>query len=459
MRIAAIASGFMVTAIAGLVLAALPLNQAAGAVPPHPQLRSITMIGRLPRPTPAATQLQNWIHALANGNTSAQSRARRLLIAAGKAAVPALKNALHQNPTIQVHQRLQAALDALYIRDALRAPLVSVRARNASVKTIIGVLCDQVGMYPYFPSKPAWKAQRLNINVQRQPFWKVLLRIAKITGVGPTGAQYGPAAGFFFDRPGLFSHASAVSIHGNIALVIQSAWQKTIYGSQQTSGQGHRELVIKYCGLYVPTPHVLLQTSPLEVRLAVDDQHRILALPTPNRYLIYDFDNSNSPEFSSPWSLVLGRPSTKAKFLARLQTRLIVAASTEPQVQRCSHLEAGKATMHFAGITVAFGQPIQAGNRWKEVMHISVPVRLAKLPSISALMARLTAVPVNPFYFLNSDGQSLTDMVAGGYGNLKHYQGTFFITGGKPATVVATIYRHTTVITVPFEFHHILLLR
>ncbi len=459
MRIAAIASGFRVTVWAGLALAALPLDRAAGAVPPHPQLKSIIMIARQQHPAPDAARLSRWIHDLANGNTKTQSRAGRLLIAAGKAAVPALKNALHQLHTVQVHQRLQAALDTIYIRHALRAPLVSVRARNASVKTIIGVLCDEVGMYPYFPPKPAWTAQRLNINVQRQPFWKVLLRIAKITGIGPTGAEGNSPTMCFFDRPGLFSHASTVSIHGNIALIIQSARQKTIYGSQQTSGQGHRELVIKYCGLYVPTPHVLLQIAPLEVRLAVDDQHRILALPTPIRYMIYDFGGNTSAMFSFPWPVVLGRPSTKAIFLARLQTCLIVAASTEPQVQKCSHLEAGKATMHFAGITVAFGRPIRAGNRWKEVMHISVPVRLAKSPRIRALMARLTAVPVNPFYFLNSDGQPLTDMVAGGYGNLKHYQGTFFITGGKPATVEATIYRHTTVITVPFEFHHIPLLR
>ncbi|NNM88684.1 MAG: hypothetical protein HKL95_09210 [Phycisphaerae bacterium] len=444
--------------VTGFVGCAWPHARATGDAAKlvgHTPPISIIMLAKPQPPAPDAAKISAWIHDLALGNAADQTRARQLLVVTGDDAVPALKKALDKPRTAKSHQRLRAALDAIYTADALRGPLVSVRAKNASLKSVIGVLCDEAGMYPYFPPHPTWSAQHMNINIQQQPFWTVLLRIAKATGVGPTNAQYGPSAGFFFDRHGLFTPGSVVAIHGDFAMVIRSARQISVYGSQQTSGQGHRELVVKYCGLHVPTPHVLFQTSPLMVRLAVDDQHRILAAPASIRSSPYSTTIINSPVFGFPWQAILGRPSTKAKFITLLQTRLRVTAATDPQVIRCGDLAKGKGSMHFDGMTIKFGQPTLAGTTWKEVMKISLPTRTDKSRRMAAVMARLTNTFPSPFHFRSSHGQLLVSTGGGGYGNPKHYQGTFYFSNDKPATVELKIYRHATVITLPFKFQHI----
>ena len=447
--------------VTSFAAAALPHARAIGAAaklvgPAQPV--SIIMLARPQPPTPDAAQISAWIHDLAGGNAASQKHAEPLLIAAGSAALPALQKALHTPRPVQARQRLRAALNTIAIRNALRGPLVSVRAKNGSIKSILGVLCDQVGMYTFFPPHNTWAAQRLNIDVQRQPFWKVLLRIARTTGISPTSVEYGPSAGLFFDRPGLFTHGS-VAIHGTFALVIRSARQITIYGSQQTSGQGHRELVVKYSGLYVPTPHVLFETSPLMVRLAEDDQHRILAVPGPIGYSPSGFDDINSTVFGPPWHVTLGRPSSKAEFLALLQTRLTAAVATDAHMKRCRHLAGGKATMHIQGLNIKFSRPTRAGNQWKELMNVSVPPGLARSRRIAALMARLTNSFPTPFHFHGSHGQLLRVTGGGGYSDPTHYQTTFVFSNGQPRTVEVKVYRHITILTVPFEFQHIPLLR
>jgi hypothetical protein len=163
--------------------------------------------------------------------------------------------------------------------------------------------------------------------------------------------------------------------------------------------------------------------------------------------------------FGYPWQVTLGRPSTKAKFLALLQARLTATVATDPQVERCGNLAAGKGTMHLAGITVAFGRPIRAVNRGKEVMNVSVPARLTKSQRIAALMARFTTMFPSPFHFRSSHGQLLVSTVGRGYGNPRHYQSTFYFSAGKPSTVEVKVYRHITIITLPFKFQHIPLRR
>ncbi len=451
-----------VLVMACLTAAALPPARAAvtvvkPVVPPRPI--SIIMLAKPQPPAPDAAKISTWIHDLALGSGADQTRARDLLVATGDDAVPALKKALHQPPTTVAHKRLRAALDAIYTADALRGPLVSVRARNASLKSIIGVLCDEVGMYPYFPPHPTWAAQRLKINIQQQPFWRVLLRIAKATGVGPTDAQYGPSPGFFFDRHGLFTRKSVVAIHGAFAMAIRSARQITVYGSQQASGQGHRELIVKYCGLHVPTPHVLFETSPLMVRLALDDQHRILAAPSSINSSTYGTQVINSPIFGFPWQVTLGRPSTKAKFIVLLQTRLRVTVATDPQVKGCRDLATGKASIHFGGVVIKFSRPTLAGTTWKQVMNTSVQVKTAKSRRMAAMIARLATIFPSPFHFRSSHGRLLVKTGGSGYGNLGHYQSIFYFSNGKPNTVEVKLYRHLTIITLPFKFKHILLRR
>lgn len=457
MRFADMKNYVVVLVTAGPAMVGGSLAQVGTAAPTHHvavRPPAIIMLAKPHSPLPDAAQISNWINDLAPGHRAAQAPARAHLIAAGDAAAPALRKALHSAALTPLRQRLRTTLDGIIEADALRGPMVSLRAKSAALKAILEVVCEEAGMHASFPSVTPGLAQRLTVNVQQQPFWKVVQRIAKVTGISPASENDPP--GFNFSRQGLFTGGSRVVMAGAFALVIRSARQISVYGREQTSGPGHRELLVRYCGLLVPTRHALVQIGPPIIRLAIDNTHRTLATPGKIIYPIYEAYNT-SLMYGYPGKLTLDRASTKATLISKLRLALPIIISTGRQVDKTGGLQAGGAEIHFDQVHIKFGRPKRAGKQWDIAMDVSAPVAASGRLPVRALMSRLMAFPT-PLMFRTAHGRLLNTPNGGGLGNLTHYAYNFNFNGGKPATVQLPVYNHVTGHILRFNFKDVPLL-
>ena len=100
-----------------------PAAKTTRPVPPiapaaHPATSSDKPNIAVPPPTPA--QIQRWIHALAGDQYGIRHRAARKLLAAGDAAIPAMKTALQGLTTPERRHLLRQIIRKISILDYLR---------------------------------------------------------------------------------------------------------------------------------------------------------------------------------------------------------------------------------------------------------------------------------------------------------------------------------------------------
>ncbi len=462
MRVAAIARGFMGTALAGMALATLPLDQAAGAAPPHPQLRSIIMLAK-PRHRPnEAMRIAAWIHDLSSQRYTTREHAQKHLIAAGDAAVPALSDMLHVARTPQVQTDISTALLAIQRADARRGPLVTLRAAKMPVPDIIRRICQQAGIRAKFYPAVNHCHRRLSVNVRRRPFWNVLRRIAAVTGISPTRSGYGNSKSpLQFGPHGLFEKGAPVFTDGRVAIVVESLH---LYHSRQFAAAAmlspSRSLQVRMVVLWCPVHTQWVYSLSATVSAAVDDRAKVLvsaAKPSQSGA----WSDTGATEDVFPCEIGLGWPTAGAKVIKTLQGHVSVVMSLGWRTYKVTNLQSGRARLKCGDMLLSFGKPKRAAGHWDVGLSIRSP-RTSLIAS--AFSNHVLGGHTIQFYTASSRKLAL-----GGNGlisegglirtawrkgcDIDYY--SLHLTGGRPATALIRFHGQLAHLRFPFMFRNV----
>ncbi|NNM88685.1 MAG: hypothetical protein HKL95_09215 [Phycisphaerae bacterium] len=433
--------------------------------------------------------------------------AERHLITADDAALPALRHALAQPTLPRIRQRLRAALEAIAQADALRGPLITLQLKKATLQTVFTKLCIPAGIGPDLypmgasltPPPPYFQHTFLTINVQRQPFWQVMRRIAKVTGVSPTADGFtGPELHIGGQPPmvpGIFGARMPVDIqgafviapqwpwadpqaplmqrrpvgpevhHATMHVLIRRVWRLTLIpGSTRT----RKKLLLLVNVLWCPAGNRLIEFGPLQITQAVDDTGKSLLLParpdTPRRA------NWNSGWSASGQMIVfncpewLKHPSPHAKMLSRLRGRFPVRLCFDRRQYQLKNLSSGNARFYWRGLKVQFGRPILQSpapgqtdlQRWRVRVLIDSGVASQRQRWLAGHLAQQFE-EMSAVKFYSASGTYLGTNQPGGYYRAD-WKGSYDyeISGGKPVRAHVTLYRQTNVkLTVPFVLKNV----
>ncbi len=453
--------------------------------------------------TPTGNQLSAWIRVIFQGPPAGVSAAQNHLIVAGDAALPALRHALAQPTLPLIRQRLRAVLAAITQADALRGPLITLELKNATLQTVLTKLCLPVGIgpdfYPMFasltPPPPYFRHTFLTINVQRQPFWQVVQRIAKLTGVSPTPDGFaGPELHIGAQPPmvpGVFGTPMPVDIQGAFVIAPQWPWSNpmTRLIRQGRGGPGamhvlirpgerpvivpgstpiKKRLLLLVNVLWCPAGNRLTDFGPLEITQAVDNTGQSLLLPAkpdfPRRA------NWNSDWRASGQMIVfncpewLKHPSPHATMLSTLRGRFPVRLCFDRREYQLKNIPSGKARFYWRGLKIQFGKPILESpapgqtdlQRWKVPVFIDSGIASQRQRWLAGPLAQQFE-EMSAVKFYSASGKYLPTNQPGGYyrANWKGFY-DYEISGGKPVRARIALYRQTRVkFTVPFVLKNV----
>ncbi len=254
-------------------------SSAKATVPRPPsvlQLPDIVMLGAAPS-RPSEVQIAQCVKLVEGKRRSAWPPAMlRTLVLAGGPAEVALKAALNGPTTPQMRLRLRAALVAIEERQVGAGPLVTLHMINAPVLVVLQRLCNQVApdstFSKYFgPFMP----QRLTIHVRRQPFWKVVARIAAESGISPFCDEFYNADGTFYFRPaGDIERGTPVSRAGSLMVALEDAvvHQRIHFAWLKPAGAVH--LQINFNAYWAPDSGRIIAAGPVEINDMRDGKGR-----------------------------------------------------------------------------------------------------------------------------------------------------------------------------------------
>ncbi|NNM88683.1 MAG: hypothetical protein HKL95_09205, partial [Phycisphaerae bacterium] len=361
MRIADVKPWAAIVAVACL-LAARPVPAVSGATPPRPR-PAMAVASRppaiimLPRTQPVFTpkQIAAWIGKLSSPHAAIRRQAKRHLITVGTAAVAPLKAALAGWTTPQMRWDMRDLLGAIAEAKALRGPLVTLKLAHAPLRIILQRLCRQAGFTAQFAgTQLQWTTRRLGIHVERQPFWKVIQRMAYVTGASPCGNDfYVPAGLLNFCRHGTLARHTPVYRKGALLLAVQaSSGGETATFSAPSGQRTSGGFSVGVMGLWAPGSAAVEQVGPVQFTQALDNRGRSLLASTVSQYC---YQSNSHDEFS--FAPRLHWPSPHATKLAVLAGEIPMALDITPRIRRVSNLDSGKATLNLHGLHVAIGKP------------------------------------------------------------------------------------------------------
>ncbi len=457
MPIAGISAHRVVATAAALtaVSAACSLIQAAGvagkqlaAPPTGPQ--SINMPATLGLPAPTAAQISMWINELKGDNSRAQKYANQHLIEAGDAATRLLTAAQSGAASKPVARRLGHVLHAIALADALHGPLITLRSKSCTLRSLLTSVCASPGMWCQLPRNCKRLSERFEVNIQRQLFWNVLLRIAKATGISPS--QGGPHS-LLFSRHGLFSNGARVAVNGAFAVVIESASLKSAKQRTKSVKKGY-DCQLDCNMLRVPTKKAFVQIGLPKVVSASEHGGRQFSASggffTPGYYGV----PVGQIISGYPGTLTIGPIARTSHEIVRLVMNAPVAVSLKPEIQSANDLNSGRAEIDADGMRFLFGRPKPAKGRWGVTMTIITPPWLAKSLPVRAFLSRMNFFSPKPFIFTTADGNPIENVNGlDWYVKPDQYE-YFFPLTSKPDGVFVKTYARMVAVNVPFVFKH-----
>jgi|GEM_PF-3072254 len=440
-------------AVLTAVSAACSFVQAAGvagkqlAAPPT-GLQSINMPATLGLPAPTAAQISMWINELKGDNSRAQKYANQHLIEAGDAATRLLTAAQSGAASKPVARRLRHVLHAIALADALHGPLITLRCKSCTLRSLLTSVCASSGMWCQLPRNCKRLSERFEVNIQRQLFWNVLLRIAKATGISPS---QGDPHSLLFSRRGLFSNGARVAVNGAFAVVIESASLKST--KQRTkSVKKDYDCQLDCNTLWVPTNKAFVQIGSLKAVSASGRKGRKLTVSgsaIPTSY--YDMPIG---QIISGETLTIGPIARTSHEIFRLALNIPVAVSMNLEIQSANNLNSGRAEIDAYGMRFMFGRPRPAKRQWGVSMNIITPPWQEKSLPVRAFLSRMDVFSPGPFTFTNTHGNPIGHPTGFGHGYVTKAQYEFFPLASKPTGVLVKTYTRMVAVDVPFVFKH-----
>ena len=416
------------------------------------KLQSINMLPASPLSAPTAAQISKWIHELAGGNSLAQKHTNQHLIAAGDAATPMLTATQSGATPKPAAERLRRVIHAIALADALHGPMITLRSKSCTLRSLLTSVCSSAGMWCQLPRNCKRLSERFSVKIRHALFWSVLVRIAEKTGLSP---EQGGPRGLLFSRHGLFSNGAQVAVNGAFAVVIESASLKSAK-KRATSGRKDHVCQLDCNTLWVPTKKAFVQIGLPKVVSASEHGGRQFSasggLFTPGYYGV----PVGQIISGYPGTLTIGPIAHTSHEIVRLVMNAPVAVSMNPEILSASNLNSGRAEIDADGMRFLFGRPKPAKGKWGVTVTIITPPWLAKSLPVRAFLSRMNFFSPKPFVFTTADGNPIENPNGFGGEYVKPDQYEFFFPlTSKPAGVFVKTYARMVALNVPFVFKRI----
>ncbi len=463
-----------------------------------------------PQPgVPTERKISAWVGVIFKGSSAGVPAAEKRLIAAGVAAVPALRQAMAGPTRPSIRGRLRLVLTAIARTDALRGPLITLKLQKATLQTVFTRLCLPVGIHPDFypmmesgaPPPLCFQHDFLNINIQRQPFWRVMQSMARLTGVSPTANGFsGPGLHIGAQPPmlpGIFSTSMPVDIQGAFVFAPQWPWyppaswriphsslgreiqlrgspvlirhQLRAVNTRRVGGAAAGDkLLLLVNVLWCPAGNRLITFDPLQITQAVDNTGRSLFVPArpdvPWRANWNSFWSASGQMIVFNCRVWLKQPAAGAKELRMLRGNFPVRLCFDRRVYHIKNLSSGKGCLYWHGLKVRFRRPVMAAAASGPGHQSQWRVRLWIDSDVASRRQRLQAGNLGKQFeemgaikFFAADGRCLAASLMGSYYGA-NWKGSYKydIIGGRPVGARITLYQQTNVqISVPFVLKNV----
>ena len=427
---------------------------------------------------PEPAQLSAWIHSLISPDASARENGIKQLIAAGDVALPALEKSFKGRTTPPLRRRLRSIRAAIARVDLLRGPLVTLKLHHATLRQVIDRLCIPMGIHPEFyplfasgaPIPPMFDHLFLSVDVQRQPFWAVVRRLAQVTGVSPGPGLYNQGLNFCSGIVSDVLETNPVDVLGALMFVLQYPDER--WGGGKPMGMagpaiqpnpGQIQLILDM--LWCPAGNRLSRLGLLRHLKAVDSAgNSILLFKKAFQQQFRQWNQNRQVEFNG--SLVLRQPKAGMKTIAMIRGSVPIVMSFDPVTRQINNLASGKASLDINGLHFEFGKPkpAQAAGTISSVRAWTVPVTVRT----NMLDQRSSVLLAGFLHSLHNNNEQVLmfKSATGQYhgfppnpqasdtGPPYHY--SFEIDGPAPISARLRLYRQRSVkLNVPFEFRNV----
>ncbi len=447
---------------------------------------------------PEASQLSQWIRGLISPDKATRKNARKRLIAANDAALPALKKSFSGLTTPPLRRRLRSIRAAIARADALRGPMVTLNLHHATLRQVIDRLCIPMGIHPEFyppfatgaPVPPIFDHQYLSVDVDHQPFWTVVRKLAHVTGISPGPGFSGQS--LYFGASGRFGgtlNSNPVDESGPFLFVLECPgehWGGRKPAAKPRAKNSSPGVFLRHRAMGFVEPDI--EPNPQQIQLGLD----MLWCPAGNRlsYLGYlqhlqamdsagksillfkkalqqqfsQWNQDRQMEFTG--SLVLKRPGAGIKTIAMIRGSVPIVMSFDPLTRQINNLASGKASLDISGLHFKFGKPTPApavpAIPSVQTWTVSLTIRANMIDQRSA---KLLAWFLHSLH--NNDEQVVMFRSATGeyHGSPPIsrdsdlgacYRYSFEIDGPAPVSARVRIYRQRSIkLSVPFEFRNV----
>ncbi len=433
---------------------------AAGAAKPL----KLTMVAK-PHNAPDAARISHWLQEL---KSPAQARAATLrLVAAGRAAVPALTSALQTSRDASLHKALLAALIANLKARSQRGPLVTLSLQNAPIALVVKRLCKEVGCNAELSGRIYH--ERLTVLVRRQPIWRVLRRISQLVAIRPADNSYRPM-GVEFAHHGFFGKGSRSVVDGAGLVALDSVARHRVLDYCQTGPlRIQRQFRMHLALLWAPiSDQIIEQVGPPKIteivrgtggKMLMKSSVKGSTLTVPPA-ILYDL------------GAALHWPPRGRRRTLGLRGVVPVSLAICPETHWIKHLARGNAALYFDGMHLFFGKPRPAAGQWKVTLKIRVLTHWCHVGKQGFVGTRMGFRVIPLLQRLSKDlfnGRELRFRGAGGKylpvrshtggapANMGwgYYKYTINLSGGRPASARVRFPSQSVVVQVPFDFKNL----
>ncbi len=434
-----------------------------------PRVPSIIMLAMPGRPAQQARRIVAWIAGLSSRRYSVRKRSQRRLEADGAAAA-VVRRALHGITNPETRKELRRVLRGEARSAALASPLVTLKLTNAPLGTVLARLGRQAGADANFADQSPGamnRQRRLAINVQDQPFWKVMRRIARVTGYSADGMdEFQPSPTMTFASNGLFGNLTPVDVHGPFMMAVEwSMGGQTINYDAGPESRARGHLALQLEAYWASRRAQLAQVGPLHVLKITDDRGD--ALPSPGDPPVALW---SAPQINFSYHVRFKEPSRRAKSITSLRGYIPMTLCVAPRIYRVSKLDSGAAYLEIDGVRLTFGKPtlVTKNATHRKLDRYTVPVTIigpANAQQLPLVWAFLNTLPQSQMItyergiganlgFTSAGGRRLLCR-AGGGGVATSWHENVRVAGGMPVGAWVKFFTGSFRTRVPFHFRDV----
>ena len=407
------------------------------------------------RPHVTVAQIQHWINELTSHRYSVRHAAAKELLAAGDAAMPLMKKAMAGMTTPEMRHLLRQDMRKIHRADLLAGPLITLNVKDISAQRVFEMVCKQAGTTANFLNMNQGALPGVTIQARNAPFWKVMQKLAVLTGVSPSPYNYGNnQPGLQLTQNGALGRGNIVDLEGGFAIVAQNIYYNRSRNLIAGQGQQNQSQFYMQCLLLsIPGKMGLVQIQQAVISKVVDNHGNSLLTASPNNFW-YGNQFGNVSNFSIP----LQWPKKPGTFIKEVTGYIPATLSMDRKVVDLKFKAKGVAKATIGDVRIAISHRRIANGIWHFTYAIKAQGANPFNPGAAAqnIMNQFENLNSGNIIILSAGGRTLQNNGwSGGGGGPQGMSYTVNESGGKPAEIRFTVYTGSQNLKIPIHLKNI----